>query len=124
MSEIDIDCINTEIEAEIRKYASKVELAGDEKVLRVTILDTVVLDQEFQVNWWLDFVGQDIFQWNGQTFYCFDVEATEDAHIWICRLLDLHWAFPLQTEQEIEVFKQGQLGHKDESDSQTLNGDW
>jgi hypothetical protein len=89
MSEIDIDRINKEIEGQIKTYASKVELIDDETVLRVTIPDAVVLDLKFQMNWWLDFIGQSVFQWYGRTFYCCNVETTEDSHIWVCHLLEL-----------------------------------
>ncbi len=101
MSEIDIDRINTEIEGKIKRYASKVELVDDEAVLRVTIPDDVVLDREFHINWWLDFIGQSVFQWCGRTFYCCDVETTEDAHIWICHLSELPDDPLLQMAQEI-----------------------
>jgi hypothetical protein len=105
MSEIYMDRINTEIEGEIRKYASSVELANDKKALRVTILNDVVLGQEFTMDWWLDFISQTIFRWDDRAFYCCDVEPTEDAHIWICHMIDSHDAFPLQTDQEIEAFE-------------------
>ena len=110
MSEIDMDRINTEIEREIRKYASSVETADDETELRVTISNDVVLGKEFAMDWWLDFIGQTIFQWDDRTFYCCDVEPTEDTHIWICHVIDSHDAFHIQTDQEIEVLE-GQLEH-------------
>jgi hypothetical protein len=122
MSEIDMDWINTRIEGEIRKYASSVELADDETVLRVTISNDVVLGKEFAMDWWLDFIGQTIFQWNDRTFYCCDVESTEDSHVWICHLVDLHAAFPVQTERGIEASNQGQLEHQEAPEFQFLNG--
>jgi hypothetical protein len=122
MSEIDMDWINTRIEGEIRKYASSVELADDETVLRVTISNDVVLGKDFAMDWWLDFIGQTIFQWNDRTFYCCDVESTEDSHVWICHLVDLHAAFPVQTERGIEASNQGQLEHQEAPEFQFLNG--
>jgi hypothetical protein len=122
MSEIDMDWINTRIEGEIGKYASSVELADDETVLRVTISNDVVLGKEFAMDWWLDFIGQTIFQWNDRTFYCCDVESTEDSHVWICHLVDLHAAFPVQTERGIEASNQGQLEHQEAPEFQFLNG--
>jgi hypothetical protein len=113
MSEIDMDRINTAIEREIRKYANSVELADDETVLRVTISNDVVLGKEFAMGWWLDFIGQAIFQWDDRTFYCCDVEPTEDSHIWIFHPIDLHDAFPIQTERGIEASNQGQLEHQE-----------
>jgi hypothetical protein len=102
MSEIDMDRINTEIEGQIKRYASKVELDDDETVLRVTIPDAVVLGREFQMDWWLDFIGQSVFQWYGRTFYCCNVEVTEDAHIWVCHLLELPDGPLLQVAQGID----------------------
>jgi hypothetical protein len=113
MSEINMDQINAEIEGEIRKYASSVELAEDETVLRVTISNDVVLGKEFAIGWWLDFIGQTVFQWDDRTFYCCDVEPTEDSHVWICHPIDLHNAFPIQTERGIEASNQGQLEHQE-----------
>jgi hypothetical protein len=121
MSEIDMDRINTEIEREIRKYASGVELANDETVLRVTISNDVVLGKEFAMDWWLDFIGQTIFQWDDRTFYCCDVERTEDSHVWICHLIDWHNAFPIQTERGIEASNQGRLEHQEVPEFQFLN---
>jgi hypothetical protein len=102
MSEIGMNRINAEIEAQIKKYASNVEFANDETVLRVTIPDALVLEQDFPMNWWLDFVGQSTFQWHGRTFYCCDVEMTEDAHIWICHLLELPEDSLLQVAQRTD----------------------
>jgi hypothetical protein len=113
MYESDVDRINTAIEGEIRKYASKVELDEDGTVLRVTIPDSVVMDQQFPIQWWLDFIGADMFQWNGRTFYCCDVEPAEDEHTWLCYFLDLPDDFSLRTAQEVEIFRQGQLEHQD-----------
>jgi hypothetical protein len=94
MSEIDINRINAGIEEQIKKFASNIDLANHETVLRVTIPDAVVLDLNFSMNWWLEFIGQSVFQWRGRTFYCCDVEPTEDSHVWICHSLDLHDDFP------------------------------
>jgi hypothetical protein len=111
MSENDKNPINTEIEGQIRKYASNVEFANGETALRVTISDDVVLGKEFAMDWWLDFIGQTIFQWDDRTFYCCDVEPTEDSHVWICHLIDLHAAFPLQTERGVEALNERRLEH-------------
>jgi hypothetical protein len=124
MSEIDMNRINAEIEEQIKMCASNIELANDETALRVTIPDAVALDQNFSMNWWLEFIGQSVFQWHGRTFYCCDVEPTEDSHVWICHSLDLHSDFPLQIGREIETFKHERLEPQNASEIQMLEWPW
>ena len=100
MGEMDLNSINTEIEGKIKQHASKVELVEGGSVLRVNIPDAVGLNRSSSIDWWLDFVNQSIFEWAGQTFYCCDVEISDDSHIWICRPVNLHDAFPLDPERE------------------------
>jgi hypothetical protein len=73
-----------------------------ETVLRVTIPDAVVLDKDFPMDWWLNFIGRSVFQWRGQTFFKCDVEQTEDSHVWICHSLDLHDDSLLRVAQRID----------------------
>jgi hypothetical protein len=65
-----------------------------------------------------------VFQWHGRTFYCCDVEPTEDSHVGICHSLDLHGDFPLQIGREIETFKHERLEPQNASETQMPEWPW